>query len=126
MEGSLQKNQYSSLEKKIMLPKGRDEAILLDLSNLIYCESDGHYTFYHITNGKPHLGCKTLKVTEELLEKESFYRISRRFLINMNHVREYNHRDGIVLLTGNASCVVATRRRNEFLQLLKTIYYVLP
>jgi len=118
-------NEYNSLGKKIMLPKGRDEAILIDLSSLIYCESDGNYTYYHTLDGKSHLGCKTLKVTEALLERESFYRISRQFLINMNHVREYNHRDGIVSLTGNKSCIVATRRRNEFLQLLRTLYYVL-
>ena len=85
------------------------EKVRIHHSNIILLEAKGNYTVIHLKNGKRMMIAKTLKSLEEKLDNHHFYRIHRAFLINSNHLMNYNASLGEVLLTdnhkiGRASC----------------------
>lgn len=89
------------------------------ITNIIYCEADENYTKIHNVNGKTVVVSRTLKVVEELLPPEYFFRIHKSFLINLNFVSEYNRVDGHrVILENGDTLEVATRRIEEFVNVL--------
>ena len=53
---------------------------------LVYSQDKG--TYLYNTAGKRFLIDYTLDRTEELLNQETFYRISRKFIINLNYIKD--------------------------------------
>jgi len=74
--------------KRIALSNS-DGIHLLDISDIIRCESDDNYTKFYIKNRKPILISKTLKEYEELLTEHDFVRIHQSHLINLAYVKSY-------------------------------------
>lgn len=67
---------------------------ILTSEEIYYCESDGGYTHFFLTNGKAILISKSLKEVEEVLESKGFCRIHHGFLINVLYVQKYIRGDG--------------------------------
>ena len=105
--------------KKIIL-KTTENIYLLDLRDLITCESDNNYTFVYTTTSGKILVSKTLKEYEEMLSGFGFYRVHKSFLINLAHIRRFEKQEGgYVILTGDLKVPVASRKRDEMLELLE-------
>ncbi len=51
------------------------------VNNIVFCEADTNYTKIYLTTGKRFLVSKTLKIVENLLPKEVFFRIHKSYLI---------------------------------------------
>ncbi|WP_298423851.1 LytTR family DNA-binding domain-containing protein [uncultured Kordia sp.] len=112
------------LKKRLLIPLHGDKYVLIKLSQLVYCEADGNYTYYYMSDGTRYISSKNLKITADLLKDEVFYRISRSLLINLNHVESYDKTNNVVL-TGNISFPVSYRNQASFHKLLKRIHYTL-
>lgn len=112
------------LIKRLLIPLHGDKYILIKLAQLVYCEADGNYTYYHMADGTRYMSSKNLKVTADLLKDEVFYRISRSILINLNHVESYDKTNNVVL-TGNISFPVSCRNQASFHKYLKEVHYTL-
>ena len=62
---------------------------------------------------------KLLKSIEELLPEETFFRIHKSYLINLNLIKRYNKIDGHqVLMENNVFLDVADRQKKAFLDCL--------
>jgi len=89
------------------------------ISHIIFCEADENYTKIHTVKGDTILVSRTLKVIEELLPAEFFFRIHKSYLVNMNYVTTYNRSEGHkIVLENSVELEVATRRSEEFLMKL--------
>lgn len=70
----------------------RDEFYRIDVSRIVYFESDGNYTNVILSNGLKATVCMNLATMQQVLStslKENataFARIGKRFIINLNHV----------------------------------------
>lgn len=105
--------------KKIIL-KTTENIYLLDLRDLISCESDNNYTFVYTTNSGKILVSKTLKEYEEMLTGFGFYRVHKSFLINLAHIKRFEKQDGgYVVMTNELKVPVASRKRDEMLEILE-------
>lgn len=72
--------------KKLFI-KSRFKVSILNLSNVLYFEASGSYTFIKTNDGEKHNSSKLLQSYNELLANHpDFLRIHRAFLINKNHV----------------------------------------
>jgi len=101
--------------KRIALSNS-DGIHLLDINDIIRCESDDNYTKFFVKNGKPILISKTLKEYEELLSEYDFVRIHQSHLINLAYVKSYVKREnGFVLMSNDVQLPVSQRKR-ELLQ----------
>ncbi len=103
---------------KIALPIN-DGYTLINMSDIVYCEADGNYTYVHLLNGDRIVSSKILKLIEALLPSQTFYRIHKSCLVNLNLIKTYSKKDGnsVTMQTGK-TLDVAERNKKEFLETL--------
>jgi len=105
--------------KKIIL-KTTENIYLLDLNNIISCESDNNYTCIYTADGDKILVSKTLKDYDDMLAGCGFYRVHKSYLINLAHIKRFEKQEGgYVVLTNDLKVPVASRKRDEMLELLE-------
>lgn len=108
--------------RKITVPTS-DGYEFLEVSEIVRCRSDVNYTEIYLKDGKKLTVAKTLKYFEELLAPENFFRVHNSHLINLKEVKRYiKGKGGYVTLNDDSIIEVSTRRKEEFLNQLKSIF----
>lgn len=111
----------SNKNKKIIL-RTTESIHLLEVSNIICCDSDNSYTTVHTVEGEHIIVSRTLKEYEEMLTECGFYRIHKSYLINLVHIKRFDRQDGgYIILTNGLKVPVASRKRDEVLGLLERL-----
>lgn len=86
---------------------------LVNLEEIIYCHAQNNYTEFHLQDGRSILVSKTLKEYDELLNEEGFFRVHQSYLINLNHLRQFQKQDGGYVQMSNGSLIGVARRKKE-------------
>lgn len=85
-------------------------------SEIMYCKSDGNYTFVFLKNKTKILVSKTLKEIESSLTQRNFFRIHNSYLINLNFLEKYYRgKSAYVILEDGTQIPVSRNKKNEFL-----------
>ena len=92
----------------------RGGARKLDISRILYVESQGHNLVF-VTDGEEHTTTGTIREVEEKLESFGFFRCNKGCLVNLEHVDGV--RDGCAIVGGHA-LPISRGRKNEFLAAL--------
>lgn len=101
--------------QKLSLPT-LDGMTFININDILYCQSDGNYTIFHLENGQRLLITRQIGVYEELLPEPLFCRIHRQYIINVNRVTRYvKGRGGHVVMTDGQAIDVAARKKDDFL-----------
>ncbi|MBS4061996.1 MAG: response regulator transcription factor [Bacteroidetes bacterium] len=109
----------SRQDRRIIL-KTLDNIYLIELRNIVCCESDSCYTTLHTTTGDRIVMAKTLKDYEELFAGSGFYRVHKSYLINLSHIKRFEKQDGgYIVLLNELKIPVASRRREEIIELME-------
>lgn len=104
--------------KKIMVPINTGFE-LVNVSDIIRCESHINYTTFHLKGNRKILVAKTLKEFEELLSDYNFFRIHNSHLVNLSSVKSYRKgKGGSVILSDETEIEVSSRRKDDFLKQL--------
>ena len=82
------KANLNNIGSKLALPT-MEGYHFVEVKNIIRCESQNNYTFFHLLNGKKILVSRTLKIFSKMLEDHNFFRTSRSDLVNLNHIVSY-------------------------------------
>lgn len=85
---------------------------------ILCCESDGNYTHIYLQSGEKLFLTQILKSIEEKLPSDQFYRVHHSFLVNLNHVREYQKNDGYLVLINGKRVPVSRQKKASFLDKL--------
>ena len=94
---------------------------LVKISDIIYFEAEGAYSFLILNGGKKLTLSRGLKEFEESLSPNQFFRVHHSFLINLTHVKRYHRgRGGKVEMTNGLFIEVSTRRKPDFLEKFKS------
>lgn len=91
-----------------------DSFQVIDLSELLFCESDRGYTSFHLDNGKKYVASKPLKEYEEQLEKVNFTRPHQSFMVNLKFIDKYD-KSGIIYLKNGKKIPVSSRKKEVFI-----------
>ncbi len=111
----------SKTNKKIII-KTTENIHLLEIRNIICCDSDSCYTTIHTSDGEKIMVSKTLKDYEELLADCGFYRVHKSNLINLLHIKRFERQDGgYIILTNNLRIPVSSRKRDHLLELIEKL-----
>lgn len=103
---------------KIALPDNEGYT-MIKISDIIYCQADSSYTIVHLLNGKKIITSKLLKLIEELLPAQTFYRIHKSYIVNLNLIKQYIKIDGNqVVLENDIRLDVSERNKKDFLDKL--------
>lgn len=95
----------------------QDSFQVIDLKELMFCESDGGYTTFHISNGQTYMASKTLKLFEEQLLANSFDRPHQSFIVNLNFIDKYD-KSGMIHLKNGHIIPVSSRKKDSFISKL--------
>ena len=106
--------------KKIVL-KTEQSIFIVDVSDIVNCESDGNYTTFYLKNDKRIVVSKIIKEFEELLKNNHFFRIHQSHLINLNCLTAYDKQTGYVIMKNNKMLPVSLRKKNLLIDLLNKL-----
>ena len=100
-----------------------DGFIMVKTNEIVYLEADENYTTIYLTNNKKYFSSKKLKYYEDTLNKRSFFRIHRAYMINItNHLKEFSRKEGnIAILSNNVKLPIARRILPDFLNLINPL-----
>ncbi len=103
--------------KKIAVPTF-DGLEFVSLDDILYCQSDGAYSYIYFTDGGKMYISKTLRYLEDALCSFHFFRVHNSFIVNLNHVRKYSKTDGgMLVLTNDETIKVSRSKKEELLRL---------
>lgn len=83
--------------QKIALPTQK-EIYLVQVKDIVRCESSNNYTTFFLTNGSSHLISKPLYEYDELLNPYGFVRCHQSHLVNQKHVTSILNEDAGYLI----------------------------
>ena len=118
-----QKQQIADAQKVFLNDRNtlvlsfKDTFQIIDLNDLMYCESDKGYTTFYLNNGKKHLASKPLKEYEDQLNLSYFTRPHQSFIVNLKFVDRYD-KAGTIHLKNGIKIPVSTRKRDNFISRL--------
>lgn len=107
--------------KKILLPTPKGYK-LMNVDDIVYCESSGRYTIVRPYGEKSITIAQNLGSFEDGVSMHGFIRIHDSFMINIQYLDSYNRdaqKYGEVHLTDGTKLKVSRTRRSELLSVLK-------
>ena len=104
-------NDKLSEPQKIVL-KTEQNIYIVDVADIINCESDGNYTTVFLIDEKKIVVSKIIKEFEELLKSNNFLRIHQSHLINLSYLSSYGKQTGYVIMKNNKKIPVSSRKKN--------------
>lgn len=106
-------------DQKIVL-KTFDNVFVIDIEDIIRCESENNYTIFYISNGSTIKVSKTLKEYEETLLPYSFIRCHQTHLVNPKQVSKYiKHPNPILVMTNGDNIPVSFRKKDSIESIFK-------
>jgi two-component system, LytTR family, response regulator len=109
IENMKEKNAAS---KRIILSTSEGMHVI-DIRDIIRCESDDYYTRFFIKDRKTIMVSKTLKENEELLSEFGFIRPHKSHLVNVRYIKSFIKVDGGYILLLDGTTVPVSRRKKE-------------
>ena len=95
---------------------------IVKIKNIIRCEADNNYTFFHLTDKKRILVSKTIKEFSELLKASGFLRVHQSHLINLNYVDKYiKSEGGYILMKDQSSVPISLSNKQQVLRALESM-----
>jgi len=118
LEVLLNNIENSSQGKHRIALSAPEGLFFVNVSDIIYCESDGPYTKFIFKNAGKIVTSKHLKEYEELLCGYDFCRIHKSSLVNLREIQKYIRGDGGHLIMSNGATLnVSKQRKEDFLHI---------
>ncbi|MEM9142783.1 MAG: LytTR family DNA-binding domain-containing protein [Bacteroidota bacterium] len=100
-----------------------DKISIVDLDDIVRCESDSNNTIFYLKDKKKVFVTKTLKYFSELLRDYQFLRIHQSHLVNLDYISAYIKTDGGYLMLKNGENVpVSVRKKAEVIDILDRMH----
>ncbi len=112
---TLHLNLNSSKNKTIIL-RTSDNIYLLEVMEIIRCESDGNYTLFYTKEGQKYMVSTSMKEYEDILEDHGFFRIHKSHIVNVSFINSFN-KEGYIVLKDKTTLPVARRKKSELMEL---------
>ena len=112
---------YQNESNKITVAHAKGIKIIDDV-NILYLEGDGNCTNIHFLDGTSFFDTRTLKVYEEILNRNKFYRIHKKNIINISYLTDYLQDEGsYAVMQSGVKLPVARARIADFVKKIKAL-----
>jgi two-component system LytT family response regulator len=111
----LQKQLHGAPVTKIAIP-GQNGVSFIDLNEIIFVEASNNYSKLVLSDGRNFLISKTLKDVQEVLEEEHFLRVHRQYIINLNHVKQFNRNESLLTMSNGEHIPVARNQKEHLIE----------
>ncbi|RZK51608.1 MAG: LytTR family transcriptional regulator, partial [Pedobacter sp.] len=109
----------SDLESRLILHT-QEFLQVLQLKDIMYCQSDGGYTNFFLSEGRKLIISKPLKYYDELLPEKWFLRPHQSYLVNVLYVDKFL-KIGTIVMKDKTEIPVASRRKDYIVQQINEI-----
>lgn len=100
-----------------------DKIIIVNLDDIVRCESDSNNTMFHLQDGRKIFVTKTLKYFADMLKPYGFLRIHQSHLVNIQCISAFIKTDGGYLMLKNGENVpVSVRKKAEVIEILDQMH----
>jgi len=114
-------NSEAKNVSKIALPT-RVGYHIVEIKNIVRCESDNNYTYFFFDNENKLLISRTLKEIEEMLAVYGFLRVHQSHLINPQFVKGILKQDGgSIVMKDGKEISVSRQKRKEINSILESV-----
>ncbi len=119
LERIIRQNRTGVDDEKITVPT-KDGYAILRSKDIIHLEASESYTMIYLANGEKHLSSKNIRVYEDKLSSNTFFRTHKSHIINYyHHLKGYERKDGNVAVLSNEKRVpIARRKMSTFLEVV--------
>ncbi|MFL5753336.1 MAG: LytR/AlgR family response regulator transcription factor [Bacteroidia bacterium] len=122
MQSLLGRTDHSAAISRRLAVNTTESLSLLNINEIIRCESNRNYTFIYLTGKKKLIVSKTLMEFEDVLTKYNFLRIHKSHLINVNYIDRYMKSEGgYMVLTDGTRLPVAVRKKEYLFRELEKL-----
>ncbi len=92
---------------------------MVSVEDIRYIEADNTYSRLYLSAGRQLTASKPLLEYEELLETETFYRVHRSYILNMNYIDKVVPRESTAILKDGKEIPVSRRKMSDFSEFVK-------
>jgi len=93
-----------------------DKVQIVNVDDIVRCESQRNYTLFYLADHKQILVTKTLKDFEEMLEDFGFIRVHHSHLINLKYLKEYIKTESYAIMSDESHVPVSVRKKDQLLK----------
>jgi two-component system, LytTR family, response regulator len=105
--------------RKIVL-KTQESVFVVDIDDIVRCESQNNYTLFHLLNKSTILVSRTLKEFDEMLSPLSFIRCHQTHLVNSKYILKFiKHPNLQLIMADEISVPVSIRKKLTIENFLK-------
>ncbi len=98
-----------------------DKIHLIEVDDIVRCESDNYYTIIHFKNGTNMMVSKTLKEIEQKLEEFDFVRTHKSHLVNIRCILNFIKDEMVVLMSDGSKVPVSKRKKESILGVINSL-----
>ncbi len=114
-------NEMSRDKKRIILREAETMHII-QLDEILWCEADGSYTVFYLTNKRKIMVSKHLKEFENYLSPNGFFRAHRSHLVNLSKIRKFDRSEGgIIYLQEDVALPISIRKKERLSEMLNSM-----
>ncbi len=97
-----------------------EKIIIVNIKDIIRCNSDNNYTIFYLNDKSKILVSKTLKYYSDILKEVNFLRVHQSHLVNKSYIKEFIKSDGGYLILNDSSNIpVSARKKKDIIASLK-------
>ena len=101
-------------DENILILSLQDSFQVVNLNDLMYCQTDKGYTTFYCTENKKYMVSKTLKEFEPQLSEANFTRPHQSYMVNLKFIDKYD-KSGAIHLKNGKKIPVSSRKKESFL-----------
>lgn len=91
---------------------------IVNVEEILRCESNINYTMFYFTDGTKLLVTKTLKEFDHLLSGHNFIRVHQSHLINTAFIKEFLKSEGVLVMKDGTKVPVSTRKKEVLMEMI--------
>ncbi len=96
-----------------------DKIHIVEVSEILRCESNINYTMFYFTDGTKLLVTKTLKEFDKMLSDHYFIRVHQSHLVNARFIKEFTKSDGYIFMKDGTKVPVSTRKKQVLMDMIQ-------
>lgn len=105
--------------RKIVL-KTQENIFIVEIDDVIRCESQNNYTLFHLQDKSTILVSRTLKEYDDMLSPRSFIRCHQTHLVNSRHIVKFiKYPNALLLMADGATIPVSVRKKETIERFLR-------
>jgi len=104
------------LANKLVLKDGKVNQIVLNVRDVIFVDSDGNYTTFHLRDNKMHMMYIPLKELAVKAYHQGLVQVHRTFIVNLDQVTFVKRK--VLQLASGETLPIGPKHRKQFLQAL--------